>query len=200
MDNAVEKIVRLTLEGGGPTSSREGMIDLWNSLTHEQKRQTAESRVFVRFAAATGLGIDPFKHDNEAPPKPDIRTVIDGHDYYFELGEVVDERLAINIRVAQKTRAVFGCTLSQVDPLAKMLKEKCEKQYEADGKPLDLLLYYWRQGSYRPTVDQYLEENHQAIQESLRSSQFRKIWIYDWSSDNVLAEIEAESRSDCYRV
>lgn len=186
MNSAVEELVRLVIEEPRAKDSKAKKVALWNSLSSEQKQQTAESLVFISFATATDLLADPFMHDNESPPRPDIRTSIDGQDYYFELGEIVDEDLAKNIARSRKLGLVSGCRLSQVDPLVKMLKQKCEKKYETDGAPVDLLLYYWRQGPYQTTIDNYLAGTRRDIEESLRKSQFDKIWIYGWESEKVL--------------
>jgi hypothetical protein len=133
---------------------------------------------------------NPFEHSNESPPRPDIRVSIDGKDYYFELGEITDEGLARSIHIALKTKEVTGCALSQVDPLAKMLKQKCEKKYETNGAPVDLLLYYWRQRPYQPAIQEYMDENRCEIGKLLKSGQFDQIWIYDWQSGKVLQKIE----------
>ncbi len=194
MDRAVEDLVRLVIEEPTSKDSKAKGVALWGSLSPEQKQQTAESRVFIRFANTAELLADPFIHDNERPPRPDIRASIDGHDYYFELGEIVDEGLARNIDRAQKTRVASGCALSQIDPLAKMLRQKCEKKYETGEAPVDLLLYYWRQGPYQPVVDDYLLTNRRDIEGSLRNSQFDKIWIYDWDLGKVLWQIGAKKK------
>ncbi|MGC2163444.1 MAG: hypothetical protein WA634_16160 [Silvibacterium sp.] len=193
MDSAVEQLVRLMLERTGQKNNVAQREALWESLNPNQKQQTAESRVFISFANATGLVADPYKHDNECPPRPDVRTSIDGHDYYFELGEIVDEGLARNIDRSRKTGMVSGCALSQVDPLAKMLKQKCKKEYETNDIPIDLLLYYWRQGPYTDTICDYLLWNNRDIEGQLQNSQFARIWIYDWQSGKVLWKTEAKN-------
>jgi hypothetical protein len=195
MDSAVEKLVRLVIEEPTSKGSKAERVALWDSLSSEQRQQTTESRVFIRFANTTQLMADPFIHDNERPPRPDIRASIDGHDCYFELGEILDEQLAKNINRTLKTGMASGCALSQIVPLMKMLKQKCEKKYEIDDTPMDLLLYYWRQGPYQPVVDDYLFTNRRNIEESLRNSQFDKIWIYNWDLGKVLWQIEAKKKA-----
>jgi hypothetical protein len=190
MDSAVERLVRLAVEWSSTEDAKAERVALWESLSPDERQQTGESRAFISFANATKLISDPFEHSNESPPKPDIRTSIDGQNYYFELGEITDQGLARNIHIAQKTKEVSGCTLSQVDPLAKMLKQKCEKKYETNDAHVDLLLYYWRQCPYEPAIQDYMSENRYEIERLIKNSQFDKIWIYDWQSGKVLKKIE----------
>lgn len=117
-------------------------------------------------------------------------TRIDGREYFFELGEITDEALAKGIADSVKTGTVSGCARSQEKPLAKMLKQKCEKRYETNGARVDLLLYYWRQSPYMETIVGYLNDNNLEIAKLLTLSQFAKIWIYDLGSETVLWKIE----------
>jgi len=190
MNGNVEKLVLLMIEGAATKIDKAERDALWNSLSSDERQQAEESRVFVSFANATGIVAAPFAHINENPPRPDIRISIGGRDYYFELGEITDEKLAKSISDSLKTKTVSGCALSGDEPLEKMLKKKCEKTYETGGAPIDLLLYYWRQGPYEESIDNYLRTNCRDIEARFRSSQFNKIWIYDWPSGKVLLKIE----------
>jgi hypothetical protein len=190
MNRKVEEFVRLALERVAPKAAKAARDNLWNALNAEEKKQTNESLLFISFASATRLVPDPFEHINANSPRPDIRTSIGGHDYYFELGEITDEDLARGISNALKTKAVSGCAISQVEPLLKMLTQKCQKHYVTDGDPVDLLLYYWRQGPSGDSIDHDLGENLQDIESQFGSSQFAKIWIYDLGSNRVLWKIE----------
>ncbi|MDR3792172.1 MAG: hypothetical protein P4L03_02215 [Terracidiphilus sp.] len=190
MNSNVEKLVRLMIKGAATKADRAERVALWNSLSPDEQQQTEESRMFVGFVQATSIVADPFAHINENPPRPDIRTSIDGRDYYFELGEITDEGLAKSISDSLKTKMVSGRAISQDEPLENMLKKKCKKTYETDGAPIDLLLYYWRQGPYEESIANYLRTNCRDIEARFRSSQFIRIWIYDWPSGRVLSKIE----------
>jgi len=183
MNSNVEKLVRLMVEGVATQAARAALL---NNLSSDERKQANESLVFISFADATRLIPDPFKHSNENPERPDIRTSIDGLDYYFELGEITDEAIPRGVAHSIKTKTVSGCAFSQDDPLAKMLEQKCAKRYETGGSPVDLLLYYWRQSPYEETIDEYLLRNSREIEERFQSSQFDKIWIYDCESRKVL--------------
>jgi hypothetical protein len=191
MNSAVERFVRLAVEWSSREDANAERVALWDSLCPDERKQTNESLVFISFANSTGLIPDPFKHSNENQERPDIRTSIDGQDYYFELGEITDQGFARNIHIAQKTKEITGCALSQVDPLAKMLKQKCEKKYETNGAPVDLLLYYWRQCPYEPAIQEYLSKNQYEIENLFQECQFKRIWIYNYNSRKVLWAKEA---------
>jgi hypothetical protein len=186
MNSKVEKMVRLMVGWEMTEDANAERVALWDSLCPDERKQTNESLVFISFANATELISDPFKHSNEDPELPDIRTCINGIEYYFELGEITDEGLAKSIHVAQRTKMVSGCNLSQVDPLAKMLKQKCEKEYVTGGAPVDLLLYYWRQDPYEPVIRDHLSKSRYETEKLLLNSQFDRIWIYNYRSGKVL--------------
>jgi hypothetical protein len=187
MNSKVEKMVRLIIEGEAAKAVKAA---LWDILSSDERKQTNESLVFISFANATGLIHDPFKHSNENQERPDIRTCIKGLDYYFELGEITDEGYAKRISELHKTKRESGGGLSQVDPLAKMLKQKCEKRYVTSGAPVDLLLYYWRQGPYEPVIQDYLRTNRNEIEKLLQNSQFDRIWIYNYGRKETLWHLE----------
>ena len=189
MKSNVEKLVSLRLNRVAPRAAKAASVAAWNALSSEERKQANESLVFISFAHETKLIPDPFEHSNENPPRPDVLTRIDGSEYFFELGEITDEALAKNIAYSIKAKTVTGCALSQEEPLAKMLKQKCEKPYETGGAQVDLLLYYWRQSQYEETIVEYLNKNNLEIGKLLHGSQFANIWIYDLDSETVLWKI-----------
>ncbi|MFZ0743783.1 MAG: hypothetical protein WAM85_05220 [Terracidiphilus sp.] len=186
MKKNVEEFVRLAVQGFATRDERSRGQSLFDALSRDEKKQTIESRAFLSFAGATNLIADPLKHSNEEPPQPDICTEINGSKYHFELGEITDENLAEGIATSLRTRMVSGCALSQAEPLARMIAQKCQNRYETNGTPVDLLLYYWRQGPYLPTIEQYFTENGPVVESWLMNSEFKSIWIYDMDSKKVL--------------
>jgi hypothetical protein len=186
MDSKVEKMVRLMSEGTATKAVKAQRTALWDSLSREEQRQARESLMFTSFAKDTGLIADPYNHFNENPQRPDIRTTIKRHDYYFELGEITDQGLAERVSVSMKSKKFSGCAFSQGEPLEKMLRQKCQKTYQTGRAPVDLLLYYWIHSPDEEAIDEYLHRNSAEVQELIQGSQFERIWIYDSDSGRVL--------------
>src|ERR1700733_2766200 len=82
--NILDVVMKFTIEdhinNDNLKREREGF-----SSTDQKK--TKEGIVFERFMATSQLPIQPYTHDNEDPPLPDIRCLIHGQTYFFELGE-----------------------------------------------------------------------------------------------------------------
>lgn len=186
MDSKVEKMVRLMFEGTATKAVKAQRAALWDSLSRDEQQQARESLMFISFAKNTGLIADPYNHFNENPRRPDIRTSIKGHDYYFELGEITDQELAKGVSDSMKSKKFSGCAFSQGEPLEKMLRQKCKKTYQTDRAPVDLLLFYWIQSPNEESIDEYLNANSSEVRELIQSSQFERIWIYDSDSGKVL--------------
>src|ERR1700686_363450 len=117
----------------------------WDGFSHEDQKKIKESIVFVSFAIISGAVKSPFSYVNEDPPLPDIRAEIDGHPYYFELGEITDEGLARAVSYSEKTGEITGGPFSQLHPLLKMFRDRCAKSYPTRGDQVDLLLHYTKQ-------------------------------------------------------
>ncbi len=132
----------------------------------------------MRFVRASGLASDPFDHENEDFPLPDIRAIIDGQTYYFELGEITDEQVARRVSISEKTGERTGGAFSQLEPLLKMFREKCAKSYSTNGAPVDLLLYFWRQCPHDESLLEDLERYEAEITLLTRYGPFSRIWIY----------------------
>jgi len=195
MIGTIERFVRLADSGLVTKADISQAESLRRSLSKEEQKQATESRVFVRFAKALKLLRDPFQHDNASPPHPDIHLSLPESEYYFELGEVTDQNLARNISVALKTGQCTGGALSQLDPLDKMLREKCASSYEVHGAPIDLLLYYWRLDPYLPFVQDFFISRSEEIRRLYKASQFDRIWLFEFHSSSLLWRIEEVSGS-----
>ena len=150
----------------------------WDAFSSAEKQKIDESKAFVGFVRASGLSIDPYDHENEDPPVPDIRTTIAGATYYFELGEITDQGLAWATGDSLKTGEITGCAFSQLDPLLKMFRSKCSTLYQTGGNPVDLLLFYSTQYPYEPLLCEYLTVFAAEIARLIASSQFARVWLY----------------------
>ncbi len=151
----------------------------WNDFSPADQQKIYESKAFVRFVIASGLVGDPFDHENENPPLPDIRSRIDGQTYYFEVGQIVDEELARRATISEKTGKITGGAFSELVPLLKMFREKCANSYPTNGAPVDLLLCYSRQAPPDEKVLlEYLKCYEAEITLLIRDGPFSRIWIY----------------------
>jgi len=167
----------------------------WSAFSEEDKKKIKESKVFVGFVKASGLADDPYDHENEREPLPDIRSRIDGQTYYFELGQIVDEELARRASISEKTGEITGGFYSELDPLLKSFREKCAKSYPTGGAPVDLLLYYSMQAPPEDSLLEYLKRYEAEISQLIRDGPFSRIWIYtDSPPRKVLWQAHAEEQ------
>src|SRR5258706_10994566 len=97
---------------------------LWRSMSIANRKKREESLLFVRFARVSGAVRDALEHENWDPPYPDIRSAIEGQPYFFELGEITDEKVALSINIQFKTGQVTGGPFSQSEPLLRMFRQK----------------------------------------------------------------------------
>ena len=79
----------------------------------EEEKARRELRIFESFASVAStdanLRIDPGSIKKELPPKPDISCTMGGERHYFELREIVDERMArLWSRALAKMRPTVG--------------------------------------------------------------------------------------------
>jgi len=122
----------------------------WDAFSRDDQKKIMESKVFVGFAKASGVLVEPFEHENEDPPFPDISKILQRDKYFFELGEITDEGLARAASDTARTGEIIGTSFSQVDPLLRMLREKCLTKYETGGNLVDLVLFYSKQNPHEP--------------------------------------------------
>lgn len=154
-----------------------------------QEQRIEESTIFSGFVKASGLPAEHFANDK--PPFPDIRAVIFGTTYYFELGEITDQGLAWATADALKTGEITGCAFSQLDPLLRMFRNKCAARYNTNGAPVDLILYYSKQRPYEPLLYEHLKAYADEMRSLIANSQFSRIWLYrDCRPQNVLWSLE----------
>ena len=131
--------------------------------------------VFLGFAAAANLKIDPDSSLNAKPPQPDIACTVAGAQYFFELGEITDESLAKDVSTSLRTEVDSkGGFFSEEEPLIRMIRKKAATKYETNGAPLDLILHYDKQSPFAP-VD-YLRSvtNQTYLLPWLRTGRFRE--------------------------
>jgi hypothetical protein len=168
---------------------------LIGSLSPDERKKLAESSIFVRFARCSGIVSNPFDHKNDSPPFPDIRTVVSGSTYFFELGEVTDEAIPRRLSRQFKTGGITGGSFSQSEPLLRMFREKCQSHYVTNGAPVDLVLHYSKMYPYAPLITEFFKTRAVEVGSLMKASPFTRIWIYsDWEPRQILWCIARELR------
>jgi hypothetical protein len=145
-----------------------------------------EKSVFLDFAEAAGLPVDPLSLESCREPEPDIRVGVEHETVYYELGRILDDYMQERRREGLKKAP----TQVSVNPSRAGLPErdrlqlKLLKPYSTNGLPLELLLYYdsetpWVLGGI-PPLDFNVFASH--VMEPLLTpmpSHIRRVWVFD---------------------
>ena len=164
-----------------------------DNLPNPHRKALREYRTFIQFATAAKLDIDPCTIQNRETPEPDIYCELSGSGRYFELGELTDESIPRDEREAQRAGlAAYGGSISQEEPLEKMVFQKCKKPYTCNDLPVDLLLHFsvGHQYPYPGFVRGWIAGNRKKIDDALNAGPFGAIWFFDCWTDTILANIE----------
>lgn len=154
------------------------------AANREEEKAHRERQIFIEFANAAQLNLDPDSVKSERPPKPDISCRIAGELHYFELAEVTDEGLARRLSIALKEMRITGGALSQRRPLVKAFTDKALKQYLADDGVLELLAYYDKQYPYTPDPTLIPREIGSIANSMVSSGSWARVWVYnDWKKE-----------------
>ncbi len=149
-----------------------------NVLSSDDRKRMGKLRAFDGFVRAAELLVDRGSVICLDRPAPNIRCILGGTPYLFELGEVVDEGLARGYSHSLRTGEITGGAFDQIGPLQRMIKKKT-KTYQTDGVPVDLVLYYWKHPPYDPAIRQTLTRLTGLIQQIFVAGLFCRIWIYE---------------------
>jgi len=173
----------------------EKLSRAWSDLSNDQKKEVKELRTFIGFYRAAKLDVDPRTIENRKPPEPDIHCELSGRAQFYELGELTDECIPRNAAVAQRTGSdIHGGHISPLEPLGRMVFQKCAKQPTLNGIPADIVLHFSvsHMVPYPPMLTAFLAENGAAIKAAQTASAFSRIWFYDEWSGKVLAVVERD--------
>jgi hypothetical protein len=166
-----------------------------SDLTSDQAKEYREWLTFSRFAKASALDIDPRTIENRKAPEPDIFCEISGGKHYFELGTVVDEKVAKGAGdAARKGLDIHAGSCSPLEALRRMIEQKCSKTYMTNGLPVSLLLHYdVNLQTPRPNaVEAVISDSKQMALQQFQASQFDGIWFFDGWEKRVLTSIERQ--------
>jgi hypothetical protein len=157
-----------------------------STLLNGTAKERHEANIFLAFAAACPLKIDPGSARNQNPPRPDIYCSIEGQDHYFELGRVVDRGLAGRLAHSMKTGQITGGAFSQDKPLLDIVRQKSKKTYSVSKPSLDLLIYYDEQV---PLFEALRPETRSALfllsRHMTQFGAWNRLWIYDHNSKKI---------------
>ena len=143
-----------------------------------------ERVVFDKFVKHIGVKVTSFKSCN--PPEPDILCDTECGALYIELTDNTSQSIqkSVHARDEATQKEAFW-----IDPFPEGYKHKFDKQYQTNSIACELVIYF----GIHPVVglgdhfDSRLQENIEWIKGRKHSSAFRKVWIYDYHQDCVLA-------------
>lgn len=143
-----------------------------------------EKKIFDKFVKHIGVNVMCFKSCD--PPEPDIFCETEYEGLYFELTDNTSEPMQKSMHArdeAVRNRAYW------INPFPEGYKEKFNKNYETNSVACELVIYFGihpvsEMGAH---FDARLQENIEWIKREKHQSAFRKVWIYDYHQDRVLA-------------
>lgn len=165
----------------------------WDGLSGDQKKRYTEWWTFGKFASASSLDIDPRTIESREPPESDIHCCVSGKGNYFELGEVTDQTLARNGgKAAKQQQDVHAGSFAQLEPLSRIVEQKCSKRYTTHGQPLHLLLHYsvGHQVPHTALVRSEMAKVQREIVLKLRKSPFSNLWLFDGWDQCIIGHVE----------
>jgi hypothetical protein len=173
----------------------ETRIRAWEDLTSPNRKLYRELDYFRRFSKTAGiqyereseLTLDP---NSASPPPPDLICIGEQSALYFEMAEVVDEGVAIEVaRAERQHRGIYGGPVDIWRPLLRIFSRKLRKRYDPQAVRLDLVLYYGvgRQASFWPFLAADLSNRREWLQRRVDRGPFSAVWLYDTHADRVLA-------------
>ena len=140
------------------------------------------------------------------PPSPDFQSVFAGNSRLFELGEILDSSLAKglahsgkeaqrkmealskgDLAAAASIKTAGGRMFSANGALSRMLEKKLTHNYECNGIPGDLVLFYDQQVPYGPF--EFILENEVAVAQALRASAFENIWLFHLPEARIIGRL-----------
>jgi hypothetical protein len=155
----------------------------------------AESRRREAGDAMTWTAVE-FENWRSTVPDPEKRKRAWNDLSNDQKKEVKELRTFIGFcRAAEAQRAgsdIHGGSYSPLEPLGRMVFQKCAKQPTLNGIAADIVLHFSvsHMVPYPPMLTAFLADNVAAIKAALTASAFSRIWFYDEWSDKVLAVVE----------
>lgn len=150
-------------------------------MLHKEAKETTVLELFLKscegFSNQGSFVITP-----SLPPEPDCRcSFSDGTNMYFELSEIIDQKLA---QKSNDPKIPLTGGFFTDDVLTDRIKAKIQKSYETNGKRVDLLLYFnlqpgWREDTMRQEVETVITQ--------LGKGLFTKVWLFSVHQRKIIA-------------
>jgi hypothetical protein len=153
------------------------------TLTGNAKKEAVELSTFLEFAKAAYLPVE--SAENARPPRPDIRCLICGGEYWFELGRITDTNLAKAVSTGWPTDPI-AFSFAQKEPLLKIIAKKAAAHYETNASPVDLVFHFDQQPPDQTALKRHVREHIDEIGGLCKQGPFSRVWIYDKWSKSVL--------------
>lgn len=153
-------------------------------------KEAHQLAIFKLFVESIPLSVDPNSIQSLQPPMPDISCSINGQKHFFELTRGADQGIADDIgKLASSTNTTdvgeFRC-FNDEHILVEAVEKKASKQYETNGCPVDLLVYFdglFHYPGYMATSE--LQPTLDSLQERFKNK-WRHIWFYDYANNEHL--------------
>jgi hypothetical protein len=156
-----------------------------DELKGAERKRRLEMLVFQAFALASGLPVDEGSAENRDPDYPDILCTISGQNYWFELGQIINEEVAEKLN-PDRRRQEGGFSYDQEEPFVKIITSKATKNYVTGGAPVDLVLHFDLRLGSAATVKR-LVDKHAALLDSLTlKGPFKRVWVFDAHTRTVV--------------
>lgn len=158
-------------------------------------KEAHERRVFLEFAAAAALAVDPRLVVSRPPPEPDLLCDVHGLPVYFELGRLLDE-VAQRLKL-RSMHAPPGTPLPADGevraPERAVLRKKLGKRYAHGDVPVELVLYFDNENPIVGNVPRCADHEWgryagRLMVPELRATprRFRRTWVFDRHRGKVL--------------
>jgi hypothetical protein len=150
------------------------------------KKADHEKEVLIELISAAKLNIDLSSIETRTPPEPDIHCIDAQGPIYFELSRQLDPEMQ-RMRLDMMHRSPEPVSFSDYNvklPERELLKRKIEKNYQTEGKPLELVLYYdntsWLVGDFPVFYDDFpWHAEHVMLPICEKQNKFRRVWVYE---------------------
>ncbi|MCW5983572.1 MAG: hypothetical protein KIT09_36110 [Bryobacteraceae bacterium] len=154
-------------------------------LKKAARKRSIEMTTFRSFAAASGIALDGDSAVNVDPPHPDILCTISGKWYWFELGQIISQKVAAQVSPSRKLLE-GGFSFSQEMAFIEIVNKKATKTYDTNGFPVDLILWFDLRLGSEGTIARLIGKHGGILKSLIGRSPFSRVWIFDACTNSSL--------------